>query len=150
MPSTETSRRIVVGVDGSPSSAAALRHGADLAASLGTSLRVVTCWSVPQFYNADLRLQESEFQADARSAQEELLTTAFPSGSPVPLEKVLRHGRPGHELVEASSDARMLVLGTRGHNEFVSLLLGSVSLECIAHAAVPVLTVRADTRAPAA
>ncbi|GAA1362279.1 universal stress protein [Arthrobacter rhombi] len=148
MNSPATSRPIVVGIDGSPSSAAALHQGAALAASLGTGLRVVTCWTVPQFYNADLRLEETEFEADARTAQEELLAAAFASGCPVPLERVLRHGRPGHELVAASADARLLVLGTRGHNEFVSMLLGSVSLECIAHAAVPVLTVRAGLHGP--
>lgn len=38
----------------------------------------------------------------------------------------------------------MLVMGSRGHSEFVSMLLGSVSLECITHAQVPVTVVRAD------
>ncbi|WP_420095906.1 universal stress protein [Brevibacterium sediminis] len=37
-----------------------------------------------------------------------------------------------------------MVLGTLGHGEFASLILGSVSLECIAHAHPPVVTVRSQ------
>ncbi|MCI4010887.1 universal stress protein [Brevibacterium sp. ZH18] len=48
------------------------------------------------------------------------------------------------ELITASENAQLLVLGTCGHGEFASLILGSVSLECIAHAHPPVLTARAQ------
>ena len=144
MNAPESPALIAVGIDGSPSSAAALHEAAELARSLRTGLRVVTCWQVPQFYTADIELQDSAFKDEAQAAQDRLLDQVFPDGCPVPLERLLRRGRPGVELTEASADARMLVLGNRGHNEFVSMLLGSVSLECIAHAGVPVLTVRSD------
>jgi nucleotide-binding universal stress UspA family protein len=45
-------------------------------------------------------------------------------------------------LVDASRGADLLVIGSRGHGELVSFLLGSVSEHCITHAHSPVLVVR--------
>ncbi|WP_372698429.1 universal stress protein [Arthrobacter sp. JSM 101049] len=133
---------VVVGVDGSTSSILALRKAAEFAATLQTELLIVTCWSVPNFYNGITQLDDAAFERDARERQAAALATAFESGCPVHAQKRVCEGRPGTELVKASAQAQLLVLGTRGHGEFVNLLLGSVSLECIAHANCPVLTVR--------
>lgn len=144
MHSQNSSQTILVGVDGSASSIAALRHAADLAGSLDCSLTAVMCWQKPQFYMADLDLEDGPFERDSEQKLEAAVQTALGSDPDVICHTSVRHGRPGEILVNESASARLLVMGTRGHSEFVSMLLGSVSLECIAHAHVPVVTVRAD------
>jgi nucleotide-binding universal stress UspA family protein len=54
-------------------------------------------------------------------------------------------GHPAPVLVEASKGAELLVVGSRGHGEFVGMLIGSVSEYCAAHAHCPVLVHRAPS-----
>jgi nucleotide-binding universal stress UspA family protein len=51
-------------------------------------------------------------------------------------------GHPAPVLVEASKAADLLVVGNRGHGEFVGMVIGSVSEHCAAHAHCPVLVHR--------
>jgi nucleotide-binding universal stress UspA family protein len=53
-------------------------------------------------------------------------------------------GSPGLALVDASRDADLLVVGSRGHGEFMDILLGSVGIHCATHAHCPVLVYRSD------
>jgi nucleotide-binding universal stress UspA family protein len=57
-------------------------------------------------------------------------------------------GHPGPTLVDASRDANLLVVGSRGHGEFADILLGSVGLHCATHAHCPVLVYRSDRDKP--
>jgi nucleotide-binding universal stress UspA family protein len=50
-------------------------------------------------------------------------------------------GRPGHVLVDASSSAQLLVVGSHGHGDLVGRLIGSVSQYCVTHARCPVVVV---------
>jgi hypothetical protein len=51
---------------------------------------------------------------------------------------------PGPALVDASLDADLLVVGSRGHRELADILLGSVGMYCATHAHYPVLVYRSD------
>jgi len=55
----------------------------------------------------------------------------------------VEHGHPAPLLVEASKGADLLVVGCRGHGEFVGMLIGSVSEYCATNAHCPVLVHRA-------
>ena len=137
--------RIVVGVDGSGSSIEALRYAATLSEALRRPLDVVTTWVSPMagsYYSRGDWPPED----DAKSAQRDAIAGAFGDTPPAGLTTRVVAGPATSTLIEESSHASMLVLGSRGHGGFVGLLLGSVSAACAEHAHCPVLIVHAPVR----
>lgn len=138
MTDTAESARIIVGVDGSPSSYAALAQAAQIAAALDRPLEAITTWEYPVMY-------EGYYPTDwsPKEDAERILSTAvehvFHGELPSRFTQTVRDGSPARVLIEQSAHASMLVLGSRGHGGFVGLLLGSVSAACAAHAHCPVL-----------
>ncbi|MEO3778945.1 universal stress protein [Micromonospora sp. B11E3] len=138
---------VVVGVDGSALSRAAVRFAADEAAVRGAPLRAVHAYRHPAsagpgdmqplVHDPDLlRGEEDRVLAGALTG----LAERYPR---VPVERVVAHARPVAALTEASRAAQLLVVGARGHGEFTGLLLGSVSHAVLHHADCPVAVVRA-------
>jgi len=147
---------IVVGVDGSKCSHSALRFALEEARIRKARLRVVVVWHVPlAAYGAGWappppRLTEDS-EAAAKEVLEEALGAVKEDGGSVEIEPVVREGQPANVLVEASADAELLVVGSRGRGGFRELMLGSVSQQCAHHARCPVTIVRAGCEcAPAA
>src|ERR1022692_3459788 len=56
-------------------------------------------------------------------------------------------GNAAQVLRDAAKGADLLVVGSRGHGEFVGALLGSVSQQCVHHAPCPVVVIRGDAQA---
>jgi nucleotide-binding universal stress UspA family protein len=136
--------RIVVGVDGSASSRAALRWGLRQAATTGASIEVVAAWGFPVYIgDADFWPVDVDQEEIVAHQLRRVLDEIVPSGSTVPLSAVVTRGPPAVALLERSVGADLLVIGTRGHSEFTEMLLGSVSLHCVARAACPVVVVHA-------
>lgn len=140
---TPTSR-VVVGVDGSPGSVAALKWGARVAAAVGASVQAVTAWHYPTTYGAPMYLDSWRPDVDAEKVLEEALDEAFGSHRPPGLLTSVAPGTPREVLLEASKGARLLVVGSRGHGGFAGLLLGSVSAAVAEHAECAVLVARGD------
>lgn len=134
---------IIVGVDGSESSIAALRHAARLAGVLDAPLEAITTWVYPPYVDYAL-LGDWSPEEHARAALDDAVAVAFGGEPPARLTTKTLPGTPADALIAASRNAQMLVLGSRGHGGFAGLLLGSVSNACAAHARCPVLIVRAD------
>ena len=138
---------IVVGVDGSEGSAHALRWALEEAKLRKTGVLAVHAWTMPAppgtigFYAASLQDPEA-FRAEVEKAIESFVAEVLPERNGVPLELRVVQGSAVEELVAASRDAEMLVVGSRGHGGFASLLLGSVSQQCAHHASCPVTIVR--------
>lgn len=137
---TDTRGRIVVGVDGSDASTDAVRWAVGQATLVGADLEVLTSWHFPSQY-AEWVADDIDWDARARALLEDTLAA-------VHVEKtmtVTRTARPGHPaavLTDASAGADLLVVGSRGHDGFAGLLLGSVSAHVAAHAHCPVVVVR--------
>ena len=134
--------RIVVGVDGSEQSIDALRQADRLSRLLGARIEAVTTWSYPVALSPYAMAAEPSFEEIAKDTLEEALKDAYGSDRPALLTTVVQHGHPAQVLIERSTGAEMLVLGSRGRGGFAGLLLGSVSSECASHANCPVLIVR--------
>lgn len=130
--------RVVVAVDGSASSIAALRYAARLAPALDAGLEAVTIWAHPAF-SEPVVLVEWEPERDAAEVLDAAIRSAFGDSPPEGLVRTVLPGPAARTLIGLSRHCRMLVLGTRGHGGFTGLLLGSVSSACAHHAQCPVL-----------
>lgn len=135
-------RRLLVGVDGSDGSVLALRRAAAIAAAMGGSVRVVTCWTYPVLVTAEEAIPFDLLEQGAEEAQNEALTAAFGADRPERLETAIVQGGASRVLVEESRNADLVVVGSRGHGGFAGLLLGSVSTACAEHAHCDVLVAR--------
>lgn len=140
---TAQEKRIVVGVDGSESSKAALRWAIRQARLTGCSVDAVTAWRYPSTYGlAPIGDKGIDFETDASNALTAALNEVSGLEPDVPVHPQVTEGRAGEVLLRAAKGADLLVVGNRGHGEFASALLGSVSLYCVLHAHCPVLIVR--------
>jgi nucleotide-binding universal stress UspA family protein len=145
MPATQPgpAHRIVVGVDGSPASVAALEWAAHQAELTGAALEVLMTWEWPTSYGWTLPIS-SEFdpEHDSETTLAELLGPVRKAHPGVVIEASVLEGHPAPVLVKASEGADLLVVGSRGHGEFTGMLLGSVSEHCVSNAHCPVLVFR--------
>jgi len=130
---------VVVGVDGSAGSEAALRWAEDYSRATGAYLQIVTAWHWPTWYGAPVEAG-IEPESDARAVAAKAVT-----GISVPADmfrSVVEQGAAGNVLTHASHTADLLVVGRRGHGPLVGATLGSVSAYCAHHAHCPVVIVR--------
>lgn len=137
---------VIVGVDGSPASIEALIEGQRLAAALGTEVHALACWEFPQMHEGYEVMGIGGFEERAEQILGEAVEAAFGPQLPSNLRTRLVNGGARQNLLEASKDAYMIVVGRRGHGGFGGLLLGSVSSACVAHADCPVLVVHTTKR----
>ena len=141
--SDETSR-VVVGVDGSPSSEQALAVALEEARLRDALLEVVHVYpTLPLVGNTGPELR-AQGEAAARATLDEILARA-PSTEGVRVAARVIGGNPAEVLIEESRDAVLLVVGTRGLGGFRALVLGSVSNQCVHHAHCSVVVVRGAT-----
>ena len=143
-----TPNGIVVGLDGSPQSRQALRWAAHLASTLGGPITVVTAWEFPTALGYGATVTDWNPEDDMRQAQDESIADVFGDEPPGDLRRVLQAGGAARVLLEASEDALMMVVGSRGHGGFTGLLLGSVSASVAEHASCPELIVHGDHTPP--
>ena len=136
---------IVVGVDGSGHSRKALERAAAEAAAHGLPLTVLVIhqavrdvYGSASHYGDDAALTEKAKEA-AQADTDQVLAAAGSQPTSVTVTAV--HGLPVDELVKASENADMIVLGRRGMGGFARLLMGSVSSQVAQHAQCPVLIV---------
>ena len=132
--------RIVVGVDGSPHSNAALRWSLDQALARAGEVTAVFAWQVP-FVSIPGAFSRSELEQGYREFLIETVSAVEPAPR-VPLDTVLAESDPTVALVTAATGADVLVLGIRGRTPVAGLMLGSVSQACAASATCPVVLVK--------
>ncbi|MDG4759228.1 universal stress protein [Micromonospora sp. WMMD710] len=125
---------VAVGVDGSEPSLVALGFAAERAAQRQVPLRVLHAWTPGP--NAEAGVP------DERASVEEALEPWRRTFSELSISVDLVAGSPAAMLIEASRDARLVVVGTRGRGGLAGMLLGSVSQQLIQHAHCPVAVVR--------
>lgn len=138
---------VVVGVDGSTLSRAAVDFAAEEAALRDTRLHTVHAYTHPASAGPGdmqpLVYEESELRGEEDRVLADSLTGLAERRPDVPVTRAVVHARPAAALVDASREAQLLVVGRRGRGELTGLLLGSVSQAVLHRADCPVAVVRA-------
>lgn len=137
-------RPIVVGVDGSVAGAAAFRWAVEEARQHDCPIDAISVWHMDYGVLTTPTAAASGLDAASiEAANRSVFDAATADVGDVDLRRILIEGDVKKLLVEMSRDARMLVVGNRGHSAAAELLLGSVSAYCVHHATCPVVVVKA-------
>lgn len=131
---------IVVGVDGSDPSRAALQWAVDEAKLRRGKVHVITAWHYPPVPSTVEDSGTNDSFHAAERLQSDALAAVAAEGTDI--TGMLVRGAPATALMDAAKDADLLIVGSRGHGGFAGLLLGSVSSHVAHHASCPVLIVR--------
>jgi nucleotide-binding universal stress UspA family protein len=138
---------IVVGVDGSSHSQEALTWAVKHAALEHAALTVLTvhevaasAWTGNPIIYAEDKPAEEKAQHAAQEAVDKVIGELGVRPDSVTVRAI--SGRPAQALVEASHDADLVVVGSRGAGGFASLLTGSVTSQVVSHATCPVVVIR--------
>ena len=141
-----SAHQVVVGIDGSPHSMAAIAFAFDEASRHGWELIAIHAWDVPAydliitpqgavpFPLADVADSEIRLAAEVLAG----FSTDYPD---VTVQERLVRAPAVQAILEASVDAALIVVGTRGHGPAVGAVLGSVSNGLLHRAPVPVAVV---------
>ncbi|MFI7065240.1 universal stress protein [Kribbella sp. NPDC050124] len=146
-PRAHEARTVVVGVDGSKSSAKAIDFAFDQAEALNARVLAVHAWSSPfRTYDDDgksmLEFDEDAVQESALVLVAEAVAGAAADHPGVEWDTRLVAGPPARAILHAAESAELAVAGSRGRGGFAGLLLGSVSQTVLHHAHCPVAIVR--------
>ncbi len=140
---------VLVGIDGSDGSRAALDHAFDEAHWRGLPLVAVTAFEPPDLWitTAGLVPTAQELQQSARAQAQSVIDAVVSArvtlGAPVPeVHLIVRSGPASVVLETLSTHAALLVVGHRGRGALASRLIGSVGLSTVLHAACTVTVVR--------
>jgi nucleotide-binding universal stress UspA family protein len=143
---------IVVGVDGSETSRAALRWAVEEARLRHARVRAVHAWWVYPMLPPDrppAAEGSEQFGDDASERVQAFVTETLGKRPDVEVTAVAVQGaQASAALVDAAKDADLLVVGSRGAGGFAGLLLGSVSQQCTHHAPCPVVIVPSPPSSP--
>ena len=141
-------RRIAIGVDGSKSSAAALKWAIRLAKGMGSQVIAVYALDIPVYllepYDIPIQFDE-DWRAAMKSDFEDRWCKPLKVAG-VRYRAVMEDGRAATVIASAAEreNADVIVVGRRGRGGVAELLLGSTSHELVLHSTRPVLVVSAE------
>jgi nucleotide-binding universal stress UspA family protein len=132
---------IVVGVDGTPASAQALRWAVDEATVRNCPLHVVHAWTFEPMVDwnetsAENQLRQSEALVDSA-------VKAALEGRPEQpeIERRSLRGDAAEVLEEAAKGAALLVVASHTGHRLRQIVMGSTSMHCVRHSSVPVVVI---------
>ena len=137
--------RIVVGIDGSRASLCALEWAVRQAERTDASLEVVAAWEWPTSFGWSMIPEGYDPAGDLLKMVEPLTAALHETHPGLAIETKIIEGHSAPVLINESHGADLLVVGSRGHGEFVGMLIGSTSEHCVANAACPVVVIRGNT-----
>lgn len=135
---------IVVGVDGSEPAQEALEWALEEARLRGSRVTAVHGWDY-NYYPAGVMVQAGKLEQESRKMLDQAVDPWREKYSDISIDTRLTQASSGAAaLKEASQEADLVVVGSRGHGAVVSTLLGSVSSSIVHHAHCPVVVIRGE------
>ncbi|MDA3644289.1 universal stress protein [Saccharopolyspora indica] len=140
----ESKPQILVGVDGSAGSRAALRWALRYAELSGGRVVALIACAIPALIDVALMLEDDVAANAKRELEKAVEETRALLGTRLPVEQRVVRDHAARALLDEAreQDVDLLVVGHRGHGGFIEALLGSVSQHCVHHAPCPVVVVR--------
>lgn len=141
---------IIVGIDGSESSADALRWAVGQAKLTGATIEAVYAWDPGALVSLGLPplIDWEPLREAAQARAVEIVQETITGDGGVRVVPRTVTGTPADVLVKSSEHADLLVVGSRGLGGLKGMLLGSVGHHCAAHAHCPVVIVHPAPLAP--
>jgi nucleotide-binding universal stress UspA family protein len=133
---------IVVGVDGSPDSEAALRWALDYAGATHGDVTAVTAREYHIASVVEPIQTEDDFATEARHRLDRSLERVVKDSDDVRPSTSVVMDRPARALTEAAAGADLLVVGSHGLGELPGVHLGSTAHYCVHHSPCPTVVVR--------
>ncbi|TDQ00412.1 universal stress protein [Labedaea rhizosphaerae] len=137
---------VVVGVDGTPASEAAIEYAFDEASMRGAELVAVHTWLDIAFARAWTALPWDSDWQDVVDDETVLLAERLAGWQDkypdVRVTRVVAHDRPVRALTDAAEQAQLVVVGSRGRGAFTGMGLGSTSQALVHTAPCPIAVVR--------
>ena len=146
---------VVVGLDDSDMSRAALRAAVLEADRMGAEVEAVVAYEQVNYWSELYTLSappSGETREHARRRGEEIVSDVLGAGgdgSGPRVRVVALEGPPGPVLARRAEDAALLVVGSRSRSALRGMVLGSVALDCVVHAPGPVMVIHPDDASPA-
>lgn len=142
---------IVVGVDETPESTAALVRATEEASARNARLTAVMAWGYLSQHHAepDGHFDPHYSEADAQEALDRIIERALGSQPVVPIDRRVVCDLPASALLDAACDADLLVVGCRDRHGLRRALAQSVSTRCRRRRPCPMLIVHSDGRSEA-
>ena len=151
---SERTERIVVGIDGSALSKAALRWALAEAARRAADVDVVHAWNPPTIaftpYAATAVpvVGAEDVEAAAARAMAQTMAEVADAAAGIDVTTAIERGNPAEVLAEKAKGAVLVVVGSHGHGGFAGMLLGSTSNQLLHHSPAPVVVVNSSSLQP--
>ena len=136
---------VVVGVDGSPESVAALSWAGRYGAATGAVVWALHIWHYPTAAGLPPGITPESVDDEVKANQRKELDEAIAKANLDPaaqVESKIAYGHPAQVLINESKNVNLIVVGHRGRGGFTGMLTGSVSMQVVNHAECPVVVVR--------
>jgi len=140
--SDEDRPRIVVGVDGSAPSKAALAWAISQAGLTNAVVEAVIAWETPAFVGHPNLMPDTDWEGLATRVLSDAVADVAGNAEPAGIKNKIMKGNAAQVLLEESAGADLLVVGNRGFGGFVEALLGSTGQHCVHHATCPIVVIR--------
>lgn len=143
--------RILIPVDFSENSQKAVNYGLSIAKTYGARvymMHVISQRIVDAIHELSIKGYKGDFveiMRDVRKDREKEMRALVASSDEdgVPIEFILKEGKPGPEIVDVAKELNvdLIVIGHQGRSALGSILLGSVAQYVVNHTPCPILVI---------